>query len=97
MIYLIHFEHEYKGTRHYLGYTEAETVDARLERHRASRGARLLQVLNDNNINYDVVRTWPGDRRLERKLKKQKNARRFCPICNPKKYMNNKKEEIKCL
>jgi hypothetical protein len=33
-------------------------------------------------IGFEVARTWDGDRRLERRLKNQRNApARLCPIC----------------
>lgn len=95
MIYLIHFDREYKGCNHYLGYTEKENVEERFNRHKAGRGARLLKVLNDNNIDYKVVRTWDKERSFERKLKKQKKARKLCPVCNPDSWQNNKKGEAK--
>lgn len=47
-------------------------------------GALLLGVINSLGIGFQLVRTWDGDRHLERKLKNQKHAARFCPVCNPK-------------
>jgi hypothetical protein len=32
-------------------------------------------------IGFQIVRTWPGSRSFERKLKNRKNARKLCPIC----------------
>ncbi len=29
------------------------------------------------------VRTWSGDKTLERRLKNRKKARLLCPVCNP--------------
>ncbi len=31
----------------------------------------------------ELVRTWEGDRNLERRLKNRKNARGLCPRCLP--------------
>src|SRR5262249_25946127 len=38
-------------------------------------------------------RTWPGDRRLERQLKRRKDAPHICPICAGAAAMNRAKEK----
>ena len=79
-IYLLHFARPYKHARHYLGF--AENLEQRLAQHRAGRGARLVQVVLGAGIGFEVARTWDGDRRLERRLKNQRNApARLCPMC----------------
>lgn len=80
-VYLIHFDTPYKHARHYLGY--AEDLAERIERHRKGNGSRLMQVIGAAGIAWQLVRVWPGDRKLERQLKNQKNAPRLCPVCNP--------------
>jgi predicted GIY-YIG superfamily endonuclease len=79
--YLIHFSEPYKHAKHYLG--SAEDVYARLQQHRAGQAARLTQVVVEAGIGLELVRTWPGGRTLERRLKRQHNSPRLCPICNP--------------
>jgi len=79
-IYLLHFAKPFKHAKHYMGFTE--DLDARIERHRAGDGARLLRVVKDAGIAFEVARTWIGDRTLERRLKKRKDAPKLCPICN---------------
>ena len=81
-IYLLHIAPPYKHARHYLGI--AEDLDGRLSLHYAGRGARLTQVAIANGHTLIHVRTWEGTRDGERKLKKQKNSPRLCPLCNPK-------------
>jgi predicted GIY-YIG superfamily endonuclease len=54
----------------------------RLETHRAGKGARMLAAANRLGIGYDVVRTWPGGRDVERRIKAQRNAPRLCPACS---------------
>lgn len=87
-VYLIHFDALYRHCRHYIGFTEL-TIEQRLERHKGSRGARLLRAVMQAGINFNIVRTWENKTiEFERKLKNQKNSKKFCPICNPEKYLN---------
>ena len=86
MVYLIHFKRPIgdlsnpRGqARHYLGY--ADDLAARLEAHRNGNGAQLMEVVTDAGIPWELARTWPGDRALERKLKDRHNAPKLCPIC----------------
>lgn len=78
-VYLLHFERAYKHARHYLGYTH--DLDERLACHRAGTGARLMQVVTDASIDWQVARTWDGGRDMERKLKKWHSGVNLCPIC----------------
>lgn len=82
-VYSIHFERpisDVNHCRHYLGW--AKDLESRIAQHKAGTGARLCQVAIEQGINFDVVRTWQGDRKLERKLKNLKNSPRLCPICS---------------
>ena len=78
-VYLLHFERSYHHARHYMGYSA--DPPARLLEHKAGKGARLLEVINAAGIDYCLATTWPGDRSVERHLKRQHNGRRLCPIC----------------
>lgn len=78
-IYLIHFERRYRHAGHYTGW--AANFAARIAHHRAGSGARLLAVLLEHGIDWDVVRTWTGTRSDERALKNQGGASRRCPRC----------------
>ncbi len=80
MIYLIHFDRPLHHARHYLGYCADGTLEVRLIRHRAGRGARLLAVLRELNIGWRVVRVFEGDRKFERRLKGGSRVR-LCPVC----------------
>ena len=86
-VYLLHFSERFKHAGHYLGF--AEDLEARLERHRAGRGARLVEVITEAGLDFQLVRTWNGDRVLERQLKRQKNGPRLCPICKGEKLASN--------
>lgn len=81
-VYLVHIWGGYRHAGHYTGY--AHDIDERITEHRASRGARLLQVVNTAGIEWEVVRVWMGaGRKWERILKGRGGARRMCPVCNP--------------
>lgn len=78
-VYLLHFERKLHHAQHYIGVTD--DLDARMAEHRAGRGARLMEVITSLGIPWQIARTWESDRKFERRLKKQKNAPRLCPIC----------------
>ena len=86
--YLCHFSEPYKHARHYIGMTGC--LDARLKLHRAGGGARLLEVITDAGITFEVSRLWQCDtyeaaRALERKLKRTHgHGPALCPICQHK-------------
>lgn len=84
MIYIIHFDEKLAHTQHYIGFCRDGTAKRRLKKHKSGEGARILARLNELGIGYKIVNTLPGDRDEERRLKKQKNHKRYCPICNPK-------------
>ncbi len=81
-VYLLHFARPHKHARHYLGWSR--DVVARIAAHRQGQGARLMEVIIDSGNDFTVARTLPGVARSEeRRLKRQHNAPRLCPICNP--------------
>lgn len=82
-VYLLHFDSpisEHHTAQHYIGWTELPVED-RLLAHKSGGGARFTQVANERGIGYQVVRTWKGNRQLERKLKNRHNSPKLCPIC----------------
>lgn len=85
-VYLLHFDRPYHHAKHYMGWTD--DLGTRLALHKAPTGRsnhRLMQVIHAAGIGFTVSRIWPdGDRRLERQLKKWKNAPKLCPTCRAK-------------
>ena len=81
-VYLIHFDTPYKRARHYIGWTA--DLDARLKAHRTGHGARLMEVIAEAGITWQLARTWDGGRTRERAIKNRKNAPRLCPLCTSK-------------
>ncbi|HEY2956627.1 MAG TPA: hypothetical protein VGM21_00235, partial [Actinomycetota bacterium] len=64
---------------HYTGWTL--NLPIRLGEHAAGRGARLMQVVAEQGIGWQVTRLWVGSRGRERSLKRQGGAARRCPVC----------------
>lgn len=78
-VYLLHFDRPYKHARHYVGRTE--NVKRRLAEHAAGRGARLLAVVREAGIGWQLARLWPGGAARERQIKRQGGHARHCPLC----------------
>jgi hypothetical protein len=95
LVYLLHFDRlyvPYPGAPlrdcagHYTGWTE--NLAARLTRHAAGDGARLLAVVHQADISWQLARVWPGRRDRERQLKRQGGASRRCPLCKRPRYID---------
>ena len=84
MVYLICFDRPYHHARHYIGYCDdkEESLKDRIARHKKGDGANILRVVSQAGIDFRVVRTWSGDRKLERQLKNRKKSRELCPCCS---------------
>ena len=89
-VYLLHFRRPFRHARHYLGFCAGD-VAIRVAAHQAGQGARLLAVVSQAGIGVDLVRTWPGDRSLQRP-KRRHNSPRLCPVCRPAALAHNAKE-----
>jgi predicted GIY-YIG superfamily endonuclease len=80
IVYLLHFNKKYKGTQHYICYTD--DLDKRLKRHQAKQGSKFVATLLNADLSFVLARTWQDvDRSFERKLKRRKKSRQLCPIC----------------
>ncbi len=79
MVYLICFERPYVRVRHYLGSTKH--LEERLQEHARGQGARLIEVITEAGISWQLVGTWEGGRQEERLIKNRKNAAAMCPHC----------------
>jgi hypothetical protein len=80
-VYLLHFDQPYKHARHYVQQWTARNVKRRLAEHEAGRGARLLAVVREAGIGWQLARLWPGGRPRERQIKRQGGHARKCPLC----------------
>lgn len=81
IVYLLHFSEPYRHARHYTGWTQQ--LEERMAEHQSGRGARLVQVVTNAGITFELARTWSGTRDLERQIKRHGGAARHCPICTP--------------
>jgi hypothetical protein len=86
VIYLVHFDRPIgdltnpRGfASHYTGWTL--DLPARLVDHAQGRGARLMQVVGEHGIGWQLARIWTGTRTRERSLKRSGGAARRCPVC----------------
>ena len=89
-VYLLHFlepignpTHRQAMAQHYIGW--ALDPAERISVHTAGAGAAIVRAVQANGIGFLVAATWPGSRRLERRLKNRKCAPRYCPICRQAK------------
>jgi hypothetical protein len=90
-VYLLHFDRpigDLNNPRGYAGHYTGWTLDlrGRLGDHAAGKGpkdggARLVQVVRQAGIGFQLVRVWEGTRGLERSLKRRGGAARRCPVC----------------
>jgi hypothetical protein len=86
LVYLLHFDRPIGDTSnprgfaaHYTGWTL--DLPARLQAHAAGRGARLMEVVGEAGIGWQLARVWAGTRTRERSLKGSGGAARRCPVC----------------
>lgn len=81
MIYILEFSAPLGNERHrarfYLGYCEADRLAERLAEHRAGVGAAITRAAVARGFSLDLVATLPGDRAVERRLKRRKSHRRI--------------------
>lgn len=82
MIYLICFDRPYRHAHHYIGSTN--NLSERIHEHEHGRGARLMAVITEAGIHWQVAATFEGGRKEERKFKNRKNAAQLCPNCGAK-------------
>ena len=87
-IYLLHFQkpignaaNPHGQAQHYIGWTRGE-VDQRIEEHRLGHAAAITAAATRAGVEMILARTWPGDRKFERQLKRYKKASQLCPLCS---------------
>ena len=92
LVYLLHFDRvyapypgapAYKCAGHYTGlaWGGPRGLKRRLAQHGTADGARLMLVIAEVGITWQLARVWPGGPARERGLKDQGGAARRCPLC----------------
>lgn len=70
-------------TRYLTGY-QAAGIALRIAGHRAGRGSRLMAVIAEAGIEFQVTRVWASATEAhEKALKDLNNRRKLCPACTP--------------
>ncbi len=87
-VYLIHLDQPFKHAQHYLGSTS--NLEARLADHLAGNGSNFLKHVAAAGITWRVVRTWPGDKTFEAKLRARHDRRLLCPECRGQRLAQRK-------
>ena len=79
-VYLLHYARPIRGgMRHYLGWTN--DLETRIWSHREGGGSVTTKLFFEQGVGFELARTWPGDQRRERALKRRP-SRTLCPICS---------------
>lgn len=89
-VYLIHFDQKLAHAQHYVGFTT--NLEQRLKHHRNGSGARLMEVIKNLGIPWQLARTWNAPKSFERQLKNRKCSGRYCPICQEQKRLEQEKQ-----
>jgi hypothetical protein len=91
-VYILHFNSKYGRTQHYVGFTKHRDIEQRMYAHRHGHGNPLVKAVLAAGIEIQVAKLWLSDendvpvipestRWYEKKLKREKNLKRHCPIC----------------
>lgn len=84
VVYLLHLKTKLGHAQHYIGL--AKDLEYRISQHKRGAGSAFTKECVRLGIEFDVSRTWSGNRRLEWRLRTSGNHVRLCPICNPTGY-----------
>lgn len=84
MIYILEFNRPLGNlanrraqARYYVGWCKDGELDRRISEHRRGEGAAITRYAVTSGISFNVVLTLPGDRTVEKQIKRQHNTPRF--------------------
>lgn len=87
-VYIIHFSEPLGGhARHYVGWVVGDTWQDVWQRFRehcngGKTGAKILKAAMRRQIRIRIVRIYQAqDQSMERRIKRQKNTWKHCPVC----------------
>jgi len=82
LIYLLHFDENVRGKRHYLGSCEAPELDKRLRRHQLGTGSNLTKKAHEMQVGFTLSGLWKTENRdLEKRYKVAKHYDLKCSCC----------------
>lgn len=88
-VYILHFENKTFHAQHYVGWvegTDMSSVIKRFVKHKSGSGSKLMRSVFLKGIKVVIANVYfNGDRKMERKLKNQKNIKRYCNVCKKDK------------
>ena len=87
-VYVIHFDKPLAHASHYIG--SSVNISERLAVHRAGRGSPMLKAATERGIKWSLSHVMFCDderqaRHLEKKIKRHKHNRDYCPLCRNSK------------
>lgn len=82
-VYILHFSKKVSHAGHYIGFSEDPIK--RLAEHKRGGTTPLIDACLRKGVVFTMnIIDSNGSRTFERKIKKQKNGPRYCPVCNNK-------------
>lgn len=84
VVYLLHFDQELNGKRHYVGSTKYERRFTRWREHAQGNGSAYVRQFIIRKIGFQVVRLWfCHTRQQEQVIKAKSKLSKVCPLCSP--------------
>lgn len=101
-VYILHLDTKLHHAQHYVGWSKNRlTLLERIAHHRnGTARCKFTDALHRVGITFQLARVFAGkqyDRNFERKLKKTKTVRKWCPVCNggvARPYKPKKPKEV---
>jgi hypothetical protein len=96
-VYILHFRSALvggrKSSRHYIGW--ARNWIWRVQQHRRGTSrARIMEVVFERGIAFDVALVMKGGPALERQLKRAHHHARYCPLCGARQFADYRTQGI---
>src|SRR3954454_15646922 len=82
-IYLLHFDRDVHGKRHYIGSTKTENLHKRLRAHTMGYGANITTRASLQGVDNHLAATWTASTRdNEKRMKRNGHLKAHCVYCN---------------
>lgn len=77
MIYILEFQPAFHHARFYVGFSESPDIQKRIDQHNKGTGAKICRAAVQQGHHLHLVTTFPGDRTVERLIKRLHNTPRL--------------------